>query len=105
TGMTAKVEIVIEELKNVISVPIQTVVNQQGKKVCYVMASKVPKQREVETGLFNDNFVEIKSGLVEGEQVLLNPPRVSESKATGEKEQKVKKTNIKSSGSESDGRS
>jgi RND family efflux transporter MFP subunit len=105
TGMTAKVEIVIEELKNVISVPIQTVVNQHGKKVCYVMGSKVPEQREVETGLFNDNFVEIKSGLVEGEQVLLNPPRVSESKATGEKEQEVEKTNIKSSGSESDGRS
>jgi RND family efflux transporter MFP subunit len=91
TGMTAKVEIIIEELKNVISVPIQTVVNRNGKKVCYVMGSKEPKQREVETGLFNDNFVEIKSGLVEGEKVLLNPPRVSESKVTGEKEQKAKK--------------
>ncbi len=91
TGMTAKVEIIIEELKNVISVPIQTVVNRNGKKVCYVMGSKEPKQREVETGLFNDNFVEIKSGLVEGEKVLLNPPRVSESEATSEKEQKVEK--------------
>jgi HlyD family secretion protein len=91
TGMTAKVEIIIEELKNVISVPIQTVVNRNGKKVCYVMGSKEPKQREVETGLFNDNFVEIKSGLVEGEKVLLNPPRVSESEATGEKEQKAEK--------------
>jgi len=91
TGMTAKVEITIEELKNVISVPIQTVVNRQGKKVCYVVGSKEPKQCEVETGLFNDNFVEIKSGLVKGEKVLLNPPRVSESKVTGEKEQKAKK--------------
>jgi RND family efflux transporter MFP subunit len=91
TGMSAKVEIIIEELKNVISVPIQAVVNRNGKKVCYVMASKEPKQREVETGLFNDNFVEIKSGLVEGEKVLLNPPRVSESKATGEKEKKAEK--------------
>jgi HlyD family secretion protein len=91
TGMTAKVEIIIEELKNVISVPIQTVVNRNGKKVCYVMGSKEPEQREVETGLFNDNFVEIKSSLVEGEKVLLNPPRVSESEATGEKEKKVEK--------------
>jgi multidrug efflux pump subunit AcrA (membrane-fusion protein) len=55
------------------------------------MGSKEPKQREVETGLFNDNFVEIKSGLAEGEKVLLNPPRVSESKVTGEKEQKAEK--------------
>jgi RND family efflux transporter MFP subunit len=91
TGMTAKVEIIIEELKNVISIPIQAVVNRNGKKVCYVMGSKEPKQREVDTGLFNDNFVEIKSGLAEGEKVLLNPPRVSESKATGEKEKKTEK--------------
>jgi HlyD family secretion protein len=97
TGMSAKVEIIIEELKNVISVPLQAVVNRNGKKVCYVMASREPKQREVETGLFNDNFVEIKSGLAEGEKVLLNPPRVSESEATGKKEQKAEKTNIKSS--------
>lgn len=91
TGMTAKVEIIIEELKNVISIPIQAVVNRNGKKVCYVMGSKEPKQREVDTGLFNDNFVEIKSGLAEGEKVLLNPPRVSESEATGKKEQKAEK--------------
>jgi HlyD family secretion protein len=92
TGMSAKVEIIIEELKNVISVPIQAVVNQNGKKVCYVMGSKEPKQREVETGLFNDNFVEIKSGLAEGEKVLLNPPRAGESETTGVKKQKTEKS-------------
>jgi HlyD family secretion protein len=86
TGMTAKVEVIIEELKNVISVPVQAVVNRNGKKICYVISSKEPKQHEVETGLFNDNFVEIKSGLAEGERVLLNPPRADESEATGEKE-------------------
>jgi RND family efflux transporter MFP subunit len=91
TGMSAKVEIIIEELKNVISVPIQTVVNRNGKKVCYVMGSKEPKQREVDTGLFNDNFVEIKSGLAEGEKVLLNPPRAGESEATDGKKQKAEK--------------
>jgi HlyD family secretion protein len=91
TGMSAKVEIIIEELKNVISIPLQVVVNRNGKKVCYVVASKEPKQREVETGLFNDNFVEIKSGLAEGEKVLLNPPRAGESKVTGKKEQKAEK--------------
>jgi RND family efflux transporter MFP subunit len=79
TGMSAKVEIIIEELKNVISVPIQTVVNRQGKKICYVETGTRPQLREVETGAFNDNFVEIKSGLAEGEKVLLNPPRISES--------------------------
>ncbi len=76
TGMTAKVEIIIEELKDVISVPIQAVTSREGKKICYVLGGKGAEQREVKTGGFNDNFVEIKSGLVEGEEVLLNPPRL-----------------------------
>jgi multidrug efflux pump subunit AcrA (membrane-fusion protein) len=61
------------------------------------MTSKEPKQREVETGAFNENFVEIKSGLAEGEKVLLNPPRAGESKVTDKKEQKAEEANIKSS--------
>ena len=79
TGMTAKVEIMIEELEEVIIVPVQTVVSREGKKFCYVLASQESEPREVETGGFNDNFVEIKSGLLEGEKVLLNPPRLTES--------------------------
>jgi HlyD family secretion protein len=74
TGMTADVEVMINELHDVLYVPIQSVVTVEDEKICYVRGSDVEK-REVETGLFNDNFVEIKSGLTEGEKVLLNPPR------------------------------
>jgi len=81
TGMTAKVEVIIDQLKNVVVVPIQSVINREGKKISYVMTSKGPAAREVETGAFNDNFVEIKSGLREGEQVLLNPGRLVESRS------------------------
>jgi RND family efflux transporter MFP subunit len=78
TGMTAKVEVIIDVLPNVLNVPIQSVINQKGKKICFVVTGKGHKPREVETGGFNDNFVEIKSGLAEGEKVLLNPPRLTE---------------------------
>ena len=88
TGMTAKVEIIIEELKDVLSVPIQAVVNRGGKKLCYVENSKNPREREVETGAFNDSFVEIKKGLSEGDKVLLNPPRITESQQAPSKEVK-----------------
>jgi HlyD family secretion protein len=74
TGMTADVEVIINDLHEVLYVPIQSVTTVEEKKICYVMGSLAEK-REVETGLFNDNFVEIKSGLTEGEKVLLNPPR------------------------------
>lgn len=84
TGMTAEVKIIIDRLKDVLSVPIQAVVNYEGKKVCFVSTGKGARQREVETGAFNNDFVEIKSGLAEGEKVLLNPPRLVESEPAEE---------------------
>jgi len=83
TGMTGKVTIIIDKLNDVLYVPIQSVVTIEDKKVCYVTGSPAQK-REVETGLFNDNFVEIKSGLAEGEKVLLNPPKWNEPEKTVE---------------------
>jgi len=85
TGMTAKVEVIIDQLKDVLNVPIQSVVTQEGAKVCYVTTDAGLENRHVQTGLFNENFVEIKSGLVEAEKVLLTPPRISESKPVGKK--------------------
>lgn len=73
-GMSAKVEILVDQLHNVLIVPIQAVVIREGKKLCYVMASDTPQPRVVSTGTFNDTFVEIIGGLEEGEKVLLNPP-------------------------------
>ncbi len=80
TGMTGKVKVIIDKLQDVLYVPIQSVVTVEDKKICYVAGSPAVK-REVETGLFNDNFVEIKSGLAEGEKVLLNPPKWTEPQA------------------------
>lgn len=75
-GMSAKVEIIIAQLKEVMAVPVQCVSNRSGKKVCYVHTPRGNEVREVQTGPYNDKFVQILSGLNEGEAVLLNPPRV-----------------------------
>jgi len=75
-GMSAKVEVLIEQLKDVIIVPVQVVANRGGKKVCYCLTPQGPEEREVATGAFNDTFVQIIDGLKAGEEVLLNPPRV-----------------------------
>jgi multidrug resistance efflux pump len=78
-GMSAKVEILVEQLKDVIIVPVTVVANRQGKKVCFVVAPDgSSEERVVKTGAFDDTFVEIAEGLEEGEQVLLNPPRITE---------------------------
>lgn len=75
-GMSAKVEIIIAQLKDILAVPVQCVSNRSGKKVCYVHAPGNNEAREVQTGPYNDKFVQILSGLNEGDAVLLNPPRV-----------------------------
>ena len=36
------------------------------------------QKRELETGQFNDDFIEIKTGLKEGEKILLRPPESGE---------------------------
>jgi len=96
-GMSARVEIIVDELKNVLSVPAQAVASRSGRKVCYVITSNVVEQRVVQTGQFNESFIEIVAGLKEGERVLLNPPRAFESqeKAGAEPSQKASQEDSK----------
>ncbi len=70
-GMSAKVEIRVKELPDVVYVPIQAVAPIAGKQFCYLAARGQPEQREVEVGEFNDEFIEIKRGLREGDRVCL----------------------------------
>jgi HlyD family secretion protein len=75
-GMTAKVEIFIEKLNDVLYVPIQSVVQEEGKYFCYVPnGGSKPARREVEVGSFNEEFIEVKKGLAEADKVLLRPPK------------------------------
>lgn len=73
-GMSAMVEIVIAELKDVLSVPIQTVSLYQGVESCYVMNGAGVELRAVELGLANEKHVVVKEGVKENERVLLYPP-------------------------------
>ncbi len=82
--MSAKVTILVEELKDVLIVPVQVVANRQGKKLCYLATSKGPEPREVRPGAFNDIFVQIIEGLKAGEKVMLNPPRLTEEESKEE---------------------
>jgi multidrug efflux pump subunit AcrA (membrane-fusion protein) len=67
--MSAKVEIFVSRLADVVYVPVQAVSPADGKQVCYL--ANGAEKRMVEVGEFNDEFIEIKSGLKEGDKVLL----------------------------------
>ncbi len=73
-GMGAKAEIIVATVPGVLAVPVQAVTASANMRFCYVMQRGVPVLRRVETGQSSDNFVEIKSGLREGEMVLLHAP-------------------------------
>jgi hypothetical protein len=74
-GMSAKSELILEELDDVLSVPIQAVTTEAGKTVVWVNRGVGGAQAQpVTVGLNNDRFIEISEGLEAGDEVLLNPP-------------------------------
>jgi RND family efflux transporter MFP subunit len=70
-GMTAQVKIHCGEVPDVLLVPVQAVAENEGKHYAYVKGSGI-ERREVEVGETNEKFVEVKSGLEEGEKVVLD---------------------------------
>lgn len=75
-GMTADLEILVEQKKGVLAVPVQCVVDTRRKHRAWVKMSTGIEPRELVLGATDDISVEIVDGLKEGEQVLLNPRAV-----------------------------
>lgn len=72
-GMTAVVEIHIARLEDVISVPVQAIVQVGTENWCYVESGRSIEKRRLKLGRTNDKFVEIRDGLEEGDRIVLNP--------------------------------
>jgi RND family efflux transporter MFP subunit len=91
-GMTAVVEVDVERLKDVLSVPVQAIVQVGGKSWCYVGAAAGGTERhDLKLGKTNDKFVEIANGLQQGDRVVLNPMAiVDESQKEKEKKEEGK---------------
>lgn len=81
-GMSASVEIVVSERNNILQIPISSVYMEEGNSIVYIMTSRGPTIRRVKTGLSNDRFIEILSGLVENDIVCrYRPDHVIEQKS------------------------
>lgn len=81
-GVSARAEIVITNLADVLTVPIQAVTTLGGKQVAY-LAGNPPRPAPVNVGMYNQRFIEIVSGLSEGDRVLLSPPFDTQEKDLG----------------------
>ena len=73
-GMTARVEILIDRVEQVLYVPLEGVFEKSGQKVCYVVHGKQAEERLVKVGKFNRDFIIIEEGLADGEQIYLQNP-------------------------------
>lgn len=82
-GMLTQNTIHVSSAENVLIVPSITISSQQGKHFVRVLTDKKKvEKREVETGISDGVFTEIKSGLNDGEQVISS--EVSKGEQIGE---------------------
>ncbi|MCJ7457694.1 MAG: HlyD family efflux transporter periplasmic adaptor subunit [candidate division Zixibacteria bacterium] len=91
-GMSAKGEIIVEEIPNSVWLPIESVFEKDGKTVAYVMGGGRPQKKEVRVGKRNDTSIIIKEGLKGDELVCLqDPTQKTEGEKVKIKEIKVEK--------------
>ena len=72
-GLTAQIEILVQQRADVLQVPVQSVISVGKRRVAFVLGEKGPERRNLKIGDSSDTAVEILKGVKEGEQVVMNP--------------------------------
>lgn len=70
-GMFVEAEVLIERRENVAVVPRDAVADRAGKRVVFVLQGQRVVRREVELGLGDDRTVEVRSGVEQGDRVVV----------------------------------
>ena len=75
-GMSAEVTILVDKtVDDVLIIPVQTIMGTTAmgkKRYCWVKTPSGYEEREIEVGASNEKEAEIRSGLHEGDQIVLN---------------------------------
>ena len=74
-GTTAKAEIEIETLADVLYAPIHAIVPEGAKHLAFLVTETGTSERDVKIGRNNSHSVQILEGLAEGDELLLYDPR------------------------------
>jgi len=72
-GMTAKVTILIDDVKDALTLPVSSVVEQRGSFYAWVQTPAAPERRVLQLGRSNDKLIEVIDGVKEAEVVYRNP--------------------------------
>ncbi len=75
-GMSAEVEIETGQKSGALVVPSEAVVVERGHDYCYVSSKEGLERREIQVGEGTRDLIEVRSGLGEGEEVVLDPSKI-----------------------------
>ncbi len=78
--MTASVTSFLKERKNVLVLPLRAVKREGGKNVVYLLENGKPVVREISVGWQDGRWIEIISGLEEGQLVMLETRSTEETR-------------------------
>jgi len=70
-GMIVRAHLVRRDLQEAIAVPFFTIIDREDGKAVFVVEDGVARVRPIEYGIFQQNIVEIRSGLEIGEQLVI----------------------------------
>lgn len=73
-GMTCAIRVQVAHLPNVVHIPVQARFFRGEQAVVFISNDGEIEVREVQLGLFNESWIEVMSGLEDGEEVLLSAP-------------------------------
>lgn len=72
-GMTANVNVLVDDKEDTLAIPAEALVQKDGKKYVLVESgsSSASNLKEIKTGIENETYIEILEGVTEGEKLLV----------------------------------
>jgi multidrug efflux pump subunit AcrA (membrane-fusion protein) len=83
TGMTANLNIIVDERENVLTVPNRAVKTVNKQKVVTLLRNGQQVQTPVQVGMSSDSLTEIISGVNEGDVVVLSTTTAASTSSRG----------------------
>lgn len=74
SGMSVKIEIIEETIKNAVNIPVEAVFEEEGDYFVYLRTADKTRKQIVEVGKSTDQYVHIVKGLKAGDEICLYSP-------------------------------
>jgi len=73
-GLTVSCKIIVNEIKDVLFIPLESLFKEQGKEYVYLKSGKGFKHHDIKTGAINTDFAIVLEGLNENDVIALSDP-------------------------------